>query len=133
MVLKVTDENDNEPVFIYPSPPESRHAHNDTLTSSTVAHVWNRATSGHVIATVRATDADVGVNARIDYVIVTGNDDEMFRIDGPSGRMTLAKNLRGNVDNGVSERLTLCAAILGLVFSTIVPTLSVCLSVRPSD
>jgi len=87
--ISVTDENDHQPIFTYPS-----SAGNDTaviqLTSS--VHV------GHVVTQVKATDADVGVNAELSYDIineVSGNSQhiELFAIDRKSGEVTVAASL----------------------------------------
>jgi len=84
--VTVTDDNDNTPVFTHPSTTD-----NDTaviqLTSS--VHV------GHVVTQVRATDADIDVNARLSYSIindVSGNI-ELFSIDEESGEVRVARSL----------------------------------------
>lgn len=85
--ISITDDNDNRPLFTHPS---SRD--NDTaviqLTSS--VHV------GHVVTQVRASDADIGLNARLSYSIVNDviiSDVELFAIDEESGEVTVAAAL----------------------------------------
>jgi len=83
--ISVTDDNDNRPVFTHPSSLD-----NDTaviqLTSS--VHV------GHVVTQVRASDADIGVNARLSYSIVNDSHDvQLFAIDKESGDVTVAASL----------------------------------------
>ena len=63
--------------------------------------LWNRATSGHVVMTIRASDADDDSNADIEYSLIDGNDDQLFEIDRKSGDITLATSLRGSADDQV--------------------------------
>jgi protocadherin-16/23 len=70
----VEDQNDNDPRFSQP-----RY-------SATVAE---SVPVGTVVLTVQASDADVGVNARIAYSLA--NESEwLFRIDNKSGVITTA-------------------------------------------
>ena len=48
---------------------------------------------GNAIITVKATDQDDGVNGKIDYDIIEGDPENMFKIEKSSGSITVAKNL----------------------------------------
>jgi len=87
--ISITDVNDNRPIFTHPSLPDNNTAVIQ-LTSS--VHV------GHVVTQVKASDADIGVNARLSYSIisdVSGNsqDVELFAVDEESGDVTVAAPL----------------------------------------
>jgi len=75
--ISVKDVNDREPVFDKPT----------YLTS-----VPENALSGTLIETVRATDADYGVNAELTYRISRGAYDD-FAIDPNTGAITLSRSL----------------------------------------
>ncbi|GAV03230.1 hypothetical protein RvY_13685-2 [Ramazzottius varieornatus] len=78
----VADFNDNAPVFVQPF-------ENTTIT------VWENATVGTQVVQIRATDDDVGDNARVKYSILVDQnfDYQTFKIDEDSGWVTLAKTL----------------------------------------
>ncbi|XP_035180245.1 protocadherin-23 [Oxyura jamaicensis] len=78
VLITVLDVNDNPPVF---SSPEY-HIH---VKESTSVH-------SHVTA-VSANDCDVGSNADITYVIISGNDKQYFSLDGKTGSVDLIKTL----------------------------------------
>ena len=67
--------------------------------------LWNRATSGHVVMRVSASDADDGSNADVEYSLIDGNDDHLFDIDRKSGDVTLSRSLRGSSDDQVRRLL----------------------------
>jgi len=118
--VQVTDDNDNAPVFVHPRPStnrgvgttsESLVSSSPTAAASTIAvgantviQIWNRASSGYVVTTVRAEDADIGENAKLDYIITAGNSDGLLRLDKTHGTMSIARDLRGDVDNGVTKQ-----------------------------
>ena len=76
VTVAVGDVNDNAPVFTSPS----------------AVAVPTDVTVGGLVATVRATDADVGVNAIIRYA-VTGGESDMVRVNATSGALYLRKPL----------------------------------------
>ncbi len=75
VVVSVTDENDNAPVFI-----------NETYEFQLYEDVQVE----HVVGSVKASDADVGENGRITYSISQGNTNSAFQIDPNSGEITVA-------------------------------------------
>ena len=77
IVIHVVDENDNAPAFIFPN----LTANNDTV------RVSNQIPRGHVIAQVRAMDADSGHNAQLRYVLL--NYHNTFRIDILTGALSM--------------------------------------------
>lgn len=60
--ISVIDVNDNLPVFTHPSSTD-----NDTA----VIRLTSSLQVGHVVTQVRASDADIGVNARLSYSIIS--------------------------------------------------------------
>jgi len=77
----VADANDNQPVFT---------TGNDTgaIQLSSAVDI------GHVVARVTASDADIGLHARLSYSLVNGNDlQNLFVIDKESGEVTVAAPL----------------------------------------
>ncbi|OWA53062.1 Cadherin-23 [Hypsibius exemplaris] len=78
----VDDFNDNAPVFVQPFANES-------------VWVWENATVGTPVVQIRATDSDIGDNARIKYTFATDQnfDFQTFKIDEDSGWIVLAKTL----------------------------------------
>ena len=64
----VADRNDHAPQWIYPV------GHNRTVSISPQTPV------GYIIATVKASDEDMGLNGNLTYNIVRGNDDMMFKV-----------------------------------------------------
>lgn len=77
----VTDVNDNRPLILFP---------ND---SAVVVRVSSAASVGDVIASVVATDDDIGPNAHLSYVITGGNDDGAFRLASDTGVLWLGSSL----------------------------------------
>lgn len=96
------DENDNAPAFLPPVRPTSTSGENN-VSDNEVYYVllWNRATSGHVVTTVRARDADHGRNSDIKYSLIDGNDDHLFIIDRKLGHVALSRSLLGAADDQV--------------------------------
>lgn len=72
VTIHVTDSNDHDPVFIYPS-----------KINNTVRFRLD-SPPGSLIARLLATDDDVGRNARLKYSIVAGNHEKVFTIPDPS-------------------------------------------------
>lgn len=68
--VRVLDVNDNPPEFV------SRHYH---------TNIPENAAIGTEVARVTATSLDTGINAKIEYSIVGGNEHGKFSIDKDSG------------------------------------------------
>ena len=79
LIVNVLDENDNAPQF-----------ESDLYNAS----ISEDAEIGTVIVTVVALSQDVGLNAKIMYQIVSGNEHGKFRIDSTVGKL---KELFNNV------------------------------------
>lgn len=82
-VVKVSDSNDNEPVFI--SPVNNVIVVNDVTVPNSV------------IAKVIAVDKDSNENGRVSYVITNGNEDGRFTLGYETGYLMLSKSF---VENG---------------------------------
>lgn len=98
---QILDENDNAPVFSPPMTPTSTSGENNASDEAADVVLWNRATSGHVVVTVRASDADDGPNSDVEYSLIGGNDDNLFIIKRKLGDIMLSRNLHGDVDDQV--------------------------------
>lgn len=83
----VMDVNDNPPVFVSPSADDS------------VLIINEQTTVGHLVAHVVAIDKDSGDNSRVSYSIVSGNDDDCFKINTNTGHIELIKPLANNNSN----------------------------------
>ena len=77
--VEITDMNDQPPVF------ESKYYE---------TKVKENEPNGKLIGQVKAKDSDVGINAKITYIIKRGNTDGNFRIDADDGRVLV----NGNID-----------------------------------
>ena len=77
----IGDENDNDPVWIYPT------AANSTIDISNAVPV------GYRVAATKATDADYDESNRITYVITSGNAQNYFSCDTNTGVIATAKSL----------------------------------------
>lgn len=80
VVISILDDNDNYPQF-------SERTYSVTLNEDIS---W---TDGPIVARIKATDADQGVNAAIRYAIISGNTQSQFAIDSLTGDVTLVKSL----------------------------------------
>jgi len=89
------------PVFLHPVAPTSTSGENNASADDTDVVLWNRATSGHVVITVSASDADKGPNSDVEYSLVDGNDDRLFDVDTKLGDVTLRRSLHGDADDQV--------------------------------
>lgn len=78
VVVKVTDINDNAPVFV------TKHLEVDVNETALV---------GHVIFKAVANDSDEGSNGQVNYSIITGNDGGYFTMNQDTGDVTLEKTL----------------------------------------
>ena len=72
LTVTVTDENDNDPMFV---------------NTPYVADVPENATVGQQVFQVNVTDADIGINAQIFFSLVNGTD--TFDIDSATGWITV--------------------------------------------
>ena len=79
--ITVADKNDNSPEIRFPSPL------NNTL------YISNQIPVGIMVARVLADDLDVGANGLLNYTILSGNGDGLFRIDTQTGSIRVAKDL----------------------------------------
>jgi len=99
---QILDENDNAPVFLHPvAPTPISGEYNASASDADVVVLWNQATSGHVVITVTASDADEGPNAEVEYSLIDDGDDRLFEIDRKLGDVTLSRSLRGDLDDQV--------------------------------
>ncbi|KAH9507815.1 Protocadherin-11 Y-linked [Bulinus truncatus] len=86
--VKVTDVNDNAPVFMFPS--------DDNFT----LHVPHTLSPNTVFANIIATDRDEGRNGELAYTLESGNGSKFFNIDLDSGKILLTRALSSS-DIGV--------------------------------
>jgi hypothetical protein len=93
----VGDENDNEPVL---------------LKTAVVVSMSEGADLHTLIHQVVATDADAGKNSELRYIILSGNDDFLFKLDLMSGNLTVARAL-DREKWGDSHKLTIQVQDLG--------------------
>lgn len=91
LVIHVNDVNDHEPVF-----QQSEYS----------AVLSELSPVGSFVASILATDADTGVNAKIHYDFGKGNDGHWFAIDGDTGLVTtvatLDREVKGSIELHVS-------------------------------
>uniref|UniRef100_A0A4W5PG36 FAT atypical cadherin 1 n=1 Tax=Hucho hucho TaxID=62062 RepID=A0A4W5PG36_9TELE len=76
VIISVTDINDNPPVF-------TQHLYK--------AMVSQLAQRDHFVACVRTSDADLSDTDRLEYSLLSGNEDSSFTIDGRSGEIVISK------------------------------------------
>ena len=81
VTIYVADRNDNAPLIEFPN------LINNTVQVSYVAPV------GYVLSRMIATDADFANNARLQYSIAHGNEDDLFAMDTMTGAITVNQNL----------------------------------------
>lgn len=79
VVVKILDDNDNYPQFS-----------ERTYTVSVNEDQWD---DTNIVAHIKASDADSGVNAAIRYAIIGGNTQSQFAIDSLNGDVSLVKPL----------------------------------------
>ncbi|KAL3880278.1 hypothetical protein ACJMK2_032527 [Sinanodonta woodiana] len=79
VTVNIDDMNDNEPIFIFPT--------NDNNT----VRVEMTTLPNTVIATITASDNDIGINKRITYAIEAGNTNNIFQVDNDTGDIVLSK------------------------------------------
>uniref|UniRef100_A0AC34RJJ9 Cadherin domain-containing protein n=1 Tax=Panagrolaimus sp. JU765 TaxID=591449 RepID=A0AC34RJJ9_9BILA len=71
IIVEVQDENDNAPIF--------------SSESITIIKLDEQMRKGIIIGRLIATDADAGDNGQVTYSIVSGNEQDVIRIDSHSG------------------------------------------------
>jgi protocadherin Fat 1/2/3 len=76
VTITVLDVNDNRPVL-----------------SSNSVGIPENSLLGTIISTIRATDADSGINAQLSYSITSGNDQEVFNLNSTQGTLSVAGDL----------------------------------------
>lgn len=81
VIVYVGDENDNPPVFLFP-----------TATNRSVL-VSTRAPVGHVIARLTAVDADYGKNSQLTYGVTESTRSEYFDVDANLGAVIVNRGL----------------------------------------
>jgi len=93
VVVRVIDRNDNRPVFLFPATMETADGgERNPLIVPTSASV------GDTVATVSAADLDTSANAQLAYRIIGSTPTSgrsLFALDRISGRLTVARALRG--------------------------------------
>ncbi|XP_031561240.1 protein dachsous-like [Actinia tenebrosa] len=92
VTVNILDVNDNKPNFI-------KNAYSFSVSENT--------TTGATIATLSATDLDIGINADIRYYIVSGNLGNTFDLESQTGNLKLANTLD-------CERRTLYRLVIGV-------------------
>ena len=106
--ITLQDENDNTPIF---------------MQSTYISTVMEQKPPGEKVDTVSAVDNDEGLNAKVDYSIVDGNDGNAFQINTTTGDITTQKVLNRTsqaeynltvlaTDNGNARRQSSCVVMV---------------------
>jgi hypothetical protein len=82
VTIRITDENDQLPYFIFPS------------RSNNTIYITPDIMPSHIIATVAAKDADTGPNAQLTFSVFAGDPLDYFSLDGRTGNLVLQQDLR---------------------------------------
>ncbi|XP_012324907.2 protocadherin Fat 2 isoform X1 [Aotus nancymaae] len=90
VVVNVSDINDN--------PPEFRQAQYE-------ANVSELATCGHLVLKVQAIDPDSRDTSRLEYLILSGNQDRHFSINSSSGIISMFNLCKKHLDSSYSLRV----------------------------
>ncbi len=93
VTIHVTDQNDNAPVFDYPT------EYNNTINLS------GKVPPDYVVTKVTAHDLDIGENGQITYEIESGNADKVFIIDPTFGTIIVNKDLSKLDDKAYELRI----------------------------
>lgn len=80
--VRITDTNDNAPVFVSPASPDA------------VVILSDLTKVGQVVMHIVAVDADSGDNGRVTYAIAAGNEEEHFQLDPQTGIVEVLKPLQ---------------------------------------
>ncbi|XP_076993564.1 protocadherin Fat 2 [Tamandua tetradactyla] len=90
VVVNVSDINDN--------PPEFRQLQYE-------ANVSELATCGHLVLKVQALDPDSGDTSRLEYLILSGNQDRHFSINSSSGIISMFNLCKKHLDSSYNLRV----------------------------
>lgn len=90
VVVNVSDINDN--------PPEFREPQYE-------ANVSELATCGHLVLKVQALDPDIGDTSRLEYLILSGNQDRHFSINSTSGIISMFNLCKKQLDSSYNLRV----------------------------
>lgn len=93
VIVKVDDVNDNEPKFVFPS------GENSTVTA------FNEV-SDNEITTLYAVDKDTGINQKLVYFILEGNNEGIFSLDPNSGKLYIVKYIHLTQDKTYSLKVS---------------------------
>lgn len=85
ITIKVSDIDDNCPVF------QSPEYH---------ATIQEGSLYGTYVTTVKATDIDIGNNAKLDYGVMTGNDKGIFKVNDENGEVTVIGEVDREIEGG---------------------------------
>uniref|UniRef100_A0A8C8AII7 FAT atypical cadherin 2 n=1 Tax=Otus sunia TaxID=257818 RepID=A0A8C8AII7_9STRI len=102
VIIDVTDINDN--------PPEFSQLQYE-------AKVSEMATCGHIVIKVQALDPDSGDTTRLEYVILSGNDNRHFTINSTSGIISMFNRCKKDLESSYNLRVSASDG----VFKSIVP------------
>uniref|UniRef100_A0A8C3YB10 Protocadherin Fat 2 n=1 Tax=Catagonus wagneri TaxID=51154 RepID=A0A8C3YB10_9CETA len=90
VVVNVSDINDNPPEFRQPQ---------------YEANVSELATCGHLVLKVQALDPDSGDTSRLEYLILSGNQDRHFSINSTSGIISMFNLCKKHLDSSYNLRV----------------------------
>lgn len=121
VTIYVADKNDNAPHVEYPT------RENNTVEVSSFSPV------GYAFTRVFASDADSGINAKLNYAILKGNKDNIFDIDPISGTVSVNKDLKELRESERKPfRLTISVSDSGIPPKSSEVTLNVVVSTSPA-
>uniref|UniRef100_A0A3P8V351 Cadherin domain-containing protein n=1 Tax=Cynoglossus semilaevis TaxID=244447 RepID=A0A3P8V351_CYNSE len=83
----ILDENDNSPVILEPYSGQS------TVNSETISY---NVEAGHIVAKIRAVDADSGYNALLSYHLTETKGNNLFRIGTSTGEIKTKRRMSDN-------------------------------------
>ncbi|XP_065110593.1 protocadherin Fat 1a isoform X2 [Paramisgurnus dabryanus] len=84
VLIDVTDLNDNAPVF------------SQNLYKATVSELAPR---GHFVTQVQASDADSSDSGRLEFSIISGNEEQNFAIDPASGAIVISNHRKPHMES----------------------------------
>uniref|UniRef100_A0A8C6IRE2 Uncharacterized protein n=1 Tax=Melopsittacus undulatus TaxID=13146 RepID=A0A8C6IRE2_MELUD len=91
VIIDVTDINDN--------PPEFSQLQYE-------AKISEMATCGHIVIKVQALDPDSGDTNRLEYVILSGNDNRHFTINSTSGIISMFNRCKNDLESSYNLRVS---------------------------
>ena len=86
VIIKVLDDNDNRPEITFPK------GANKTI------YVPHLAPVGTTITRIKAEDNDTGMNAKLSYVITSGNAKRIFQLDLETGILSISRLYQVEID-----------------------------------